>query len=372
MKKNNLPYKFLIAGGGTGGHVFPAIAIANALKEFHADSHFLFMGALGKIEMIKVPEAGYKIIGLPISGWQRKKLFSNILLPFKVGYSFLLSLFWIIKFKPNIAIGVGGYASLPALLAANFMKIPVVVQEQNAFAGLANKMLRNKAKAFFVAYENMEQFFPKSKIRIIGNPIRQNLTQTLPDASASKIQFGLNLTDKVLLVVGGSLGATSINNAIAVHVEYFFQNKIQVIWQTGTAFFESQAQNFSSYSNLKIFPFIKNIEAAYAAADIIISRAGAGAIAELCVIAKPTIFIPSPNVTDDHQTKNALSLKEADAAQMIADDEVKEKIILAIENILQNENLKTYQSLQLKKRALPHAAQNIALEILKIINPNHE
>lgn len=371
--------KAIISGGGTGGHIFPAIAIANAIKARYSDADILFIGAEGRMEMEKVPAAGYPIKGLPIAGLQRKltptNIVKNLMLPFKMLRSRRMVKKIIREFNPDIVVGVGGFASEPTLKAAAQMGYPTLLQEQNSYAGLTNKMLSKGAKTICVAYEGMERFFPKEKIVFTGNPVRAEIEEATASREEGRSFFGLRSDSRVILVVGGSLGARSINNMIISNIEtnskIFADNNIQVIWQTGS-YMHEMAVGFVKSSEMgevvKVHKFISRMDLAYAAADIVISRAGALSISELCIVGKPTILIPSPNVAEDHQTKNANALAQKGAALLIRDDECKEKGIEAAIGILNDTEKQNSMSTNIKNMASRKAADKIVDEIAKIIN----
>lgn len=365
---NTKKIKVLITGGGTGGHVFPAIAIANALKEINAESEFLFVGALGKLEMIKVPEAGYKIIGLNISGFQRENLFKNITLPFKIIKSLIEASKIIKQFQPNVVVGVGGYASGPTMFIANQLNIPVLIQEQNSFAGVTNKMMRNKASKFCVAYNNMQQFFPFEKIIKTGNPVRKNIANLISNKEVNRLFFKLDENKKTVLIIGGSLGARTINEAIDINLELLSKNNIQVIWQTGKTYFNKAKENAKNYLNVKVFEFIKEMDIAYDVADVIVSRAGAIAISELCLIGKPIILVPSPNVAEDHQTKNAMALVNENAAIMVNDVDAKNILVDSLFKLINDQPLKKKLSKNILALGTKNAAELIAHEIIELAN----
>lgn len=361
--------KVIIAGGGTGGHIFPAVAIGHALKRMHPDAELLFVGAKGKMEMEKVPLEGFKIVGLDIAGFNRSNMLKNVFLPFK-----LLKSAWdartIIKdFKPDVVVGVGGYASFPLLNAAQRMGIPTLIQEQNSFAGKSNKMLGKKAKAVCVAYENMEQFFPKEKIKITGNPVRNAIAQSTCSKEEGLSFFGLTKDRKTILVVGGSLGAKSINEAIDKYLSKIVGEDTQIIWQTGKPYYE-QAKNSTKIfgDKVKVYDFIKEMNKAYAAADIVISRAGALAIAELCIIAKPVIFVPYPFAAEDHQTSNAMALVKKGAAIIIKDNLVSEQLSDVLSALTNDTNKQKEMSEQLKNIAIKNADERIAQYIIDLAN----
>lgn len=331
--------KAIISGGGTGGHIFPAIAIANAIKEKYSGAEILFIGAKGRMEMEKVPQAGYKIEGLWISGLQRRLTWKNFLFPIKVISSTLKAKKLIKNFKPDIVIGVGGFASGPTLQAASKLHIPTLIQEQNSYPGITNKMLAKNVYKICVAYDNMNRWFEESKICFTGNPVRQNIVNILNKRDDAIEHFKLSSNKKTVLVVGGSLGALTINESIAKNLKYFVDNDIQLIWQTGKGYYsraKEQADVIKS-NNIKVFEFIYEMDLAYSVADVIISRAGAIAISELCCIGKPTILIPSPNVAEDHQTKNAMALVNKNATILVKDIESREKLIDELDLLIKDE-----------------------------------
>lgn len=361
--------KVIMSGGGTGGHIFPAIAIANAIKQKYPKAQILFIGASGRMEMEKVPAAGYPIKGLWISGLQRKLTLQNLSFPFKV-ISSLYNAWRIIKnFNPDIVIGTGGYASGPTLRMAALMGKPTLIQEQNSFPGITNKMLASKVNTICVAYEGMEKYFPAEKIKLTGNPVRSEIVNnTIPKSSALEA-FGLLPNRKTILVVGGSLGARTINQSIEAGLDQLVKNNLQVIWQTGKTYFEAtpNIKNRGATEGVFVSAFIKEMDKAYAAADIVVSRAGAIAISELCVSAKPSILVPSPNVAEDHQTKNAIALLKQNAAVMVKDAEASEKLIQEIINLASNEEKTNTLSESIKQMAYPDAAINIAMHAISLI-----
>lgn len=362
------PLRIIISGGGTGGHVFPAIAIANALKTIRPDADILFVGAKGRIEMEKVPDAGYRIIGLNISGLHRKLTLKNVLFPFKLLGSILKSRKIIRQFKPDIAIGVGGYASGPLLYVASKTKMPVLIQEQNSYPGITNKMLGHRADKICVAYDGMQKFFPKERIIKTGNPVRALISRGITNPEEYRAHFQLKEKMPVVLVIGGSLGARTINQSVERSLKKWIGNGLQVIWQTGKFYFKDLkhlAEDFEG--NVKIFDFITRMDLAYSAADIIVSRAGAIAISELCVVGKPVILIPSPNVAEDHQTKNALALLERKATAMISDAEAPGKLCDEVLRLVNEPALRTKMSNNIRQMAIPDASDRIAEEVLKLI-----
>jgi len=361
--------KIIISGGGTGGHIFPAIAIANALKNKVQDIQILFVGAKGRMEMEKVPANGYPIVGLWISGFQRRLTIDNLMFPFKVLVSLYRSRKIIKEFQPDVVVGFGGYASGPMLQAAAKMGISTAIWEGNSFAGVTNKILAKSTTKIFVAFDGMERFFPKEKIVQAGNPIRQEVTELEGKRAEALRFFGLNENKKILLVIGGSLGALTINESIQKNLELFKQNSLQVIWQTGKNYYEIAREVVKPFENygIKAFDFISHMDFAYAVADLVISRAGAIAISELCSVSKPVILIPSPNVAEDHQTKNAMTLVNNHAAVLVRDSEARQKLGPILIDLLNN--IPEQQLLQenIKKLAFKDSANNIADEILKLI-----
>jgi UDP-N-acetylglucosamine--N-acetylmuramyl-(pentapeptide) pyrophosphoryl-undecaprenol N-acetylglucosamine transferase len=364
--------KIIVSGGGTGGHIFPAISIANELKRKIQNLEILFVGALGRMEMEKVPAAGYKIIGLPVAGLQRKLTLKNFSFPFKLMASMRQAKKVIKDFQPDVVVGVGGYASGPVMRAANKRKIPTLIQEQNSYAGITNKLLAKKATKICVAYEGMEKYFPAEKILFTGNPVRQDIAGLEARKNEGILHFGLEEKLKTILVVGGSLGAGTINNAIVDSLVKLVELKseIQIIWQTGKYYYEkskAEADKINS-SNIHCMAFIKRMDLAYAAADIIISRAGAGTISELCIVGKPVILVPSPNVAEDHQTKNAMALVKKNAAVHVSDSQAVEKLFEDVVKILKNKDLCDKLSDNIKKMEKPGSASIIADEVIKLIN----
>ena len=361
--------KILISGGGTGGHVFPAIAIANAIKEMEPSADILFIGALGKIEMEKVPAAGYKIIGLDIKGLQRKLTFENFKFPMRLLKSLWKSKKIIKEFKPDVAVGVGGYASGPMLQVAKSNGVPYLLQEQNSYAGITNKLLANAAAKICVAYEGMEKFFPAEKILLTGNPVRAELLKIKGLREEAIKFFELDATKKTIFITGGSLGARTLNESVLNHIDLINASDVQIIWQTGRFYYSTIVENASKQmrAGVKIFEFISNMDMAYAAADIIIARAGAGTISELCLVQKPVVLVPSPNVAEDHQTKNAMSLVNKNAAVLVRDSEAKNKLIPTVFELLKNEKQLAELSQNISALAKPNAAKEIAEEVLKLI-----
>lgn len=361
--------RIVISGGGTGGHIFPAISIANAIKSLHPDAEILFVGALGRMEMQRVPAAGYKIIGLPICGFDRKNLLNNIKVLFKIWKSQRMAKEIIKNFKPMAAVGVGGYASGPMLNQAAKMGIPCLIQEQNSYAGVTNKLLAKKANRICVAYDDMERFFPADKIIKTGNPVRQSLLDTKISKEDAIRSFGLDPAKKTILLVGGSLGARTINESVLQHLDLVSQSGIQFIWQTGKYYSEQIAEELKNKKpdNLIVTDFISDMGTAYKAADLVISRAGASSISEFCLIGKPVILVPSPNVAEDHQTKNAMALVNKQAAVFVKDSEAPGILLdKAIELVKDNEKLKNLSE-NILQLALPDSADIIAKEVIKMI-----
>ncbi|EHL85235.1 undecaprenyldiphospho-muramoylpentapeptide beta-N-acetylglucosaminyltransferase [Coprobacter fastidiosus] len=363
--------KVLVSGGGTGGHIFPAISIANAIKNKCPNADILFVGAENRMEMEKVPAAGYPIIGLPVSGFDRKHLLKNIKVLFRLFKSIRLADKTVKSFSPDIAVGVGGYASGPTLWAAARRGIPTLIQEQNSYAGVTNKLLASKAKAICVAYENMERFFPKDRIILTGNPVRQELQNDTINREEAIRFFNLDPSKKTILVIGGSLGARTINNSIAAGIEKIPQN-IQLIWQSGKGY-DTQAKKVldeKKPENIKQMPFISRMDMAYKAADLVISRAGASSISELCLLGKPVILIPSPNVAEDHQTKNAQALSTKNAALMIRDCDAQNLLIDTALKTVQDETSLKNMSDNISKMAQRDSATRIADIIFELVTKN--
>ena len=358
----------IISGGGTGGHIFPAIAIANAIKKIKPDTEFLFVGAQGKMEMEKIPAAGYPIQGLWISGLQRRLTIDNLMFPFKVISSVLKSHALIKKFKADVVVGVGGYASGPLLYAATGRGIPALIQEQNSFPGITNKILASRVTKICVAYEGMERFFPKEKLIMTGNPIRQdllNLDGLRPEAAAF---FNLKADVKTVLVIGGSLGARTINESIAAGVKQLLEQGVQVIWQTGKAFkAEAQSINEKYPERLRVYDFVSRMDFAYAIADVVVSRAGATSISELCVVEKPCILVPSPNVSEDHQTKNAMAMMNNNAALLVKDFEARAILVNTLVDLLKDESKMQELKRNISTLGKPDAAEQIAKEVIKLV-----
>lgn len=370
----------IISGGGTGGHIFPAVSIANAIKELRPGAEILFVGAEGRMEMQRVPDAGYKIIGLPVAGFDRKHLWKNFAVLVKLARSQWKARKIIKDFKPLVAVGVGGYASGPTLKTAGMMGIPTLIQEQNSYAGVTNKLLAQKARKICVAYEGMEKFFPADKIIMTGNPVRQNLFGHSITRQEAADLFGFDPAKKTILILGGSLGARTINQTLTAALETMRAHPdIQFIWQTGKIYIEQVKQAIVAFTgeavrhphitaipNLYVTDFIKDMAKAYTLADLVISRAGAGSISEFCLLHKPVILVPSPNVAEDHQTKNALALVNKDAALYVKDAEAMEKLIpTALETVADDNRLQALSS-NIARLALPDSARRIAEEVLKL------
>ncbi len=358
--------KIIISGGGTGGHIFPAIAIARAVEEMRPGSEILFVGAIGRMEMERVPAAGYKIKGLEISGISRSNMLKNISLPFKILKSVNKAKEIISEFKPDVIIGVGGYASGPTLWAGIKKHIPTLIQEQNSFPGVTNKILGKKVNKICVAYSGLDTYFPADKILITGNPVRQDISNLASKRNESLKYFNLAEHHFKLLVIGGSLGARTINESIKKALPLFAEKNIQVIWQTGKAFNNEATELAIKYPNLRVYDFITRIDLAYAACDTVVSRAGAISLAELCVAGKPTILVPSPNVAEDHQTKNANSFAEKNAALFVRDAEALEQLSGEIIKLSTNEGLRKSLSENIHALAIKDSAQKIAKEIIEL------
>ena len=361
--------RVIISGGGTGGHIFPAVSIANAIRMKQPDAEILFVGALGRMEMQRVPAAGYEIKGLPICGFDRKNLLKNIKVLYKIWKSQRMAKQIIKEFRPMVAVGVGGYASGPTLNKAASMGIPCLIQEQNSYAGVTNKLLAKKAEKICVAYDGMERFFPAEKIIKTGNPVRQNLLETTVSHDEAIRSFGLDPQKKLILLVGGSLGARTINESVMQHLDLIKNSDVQFVWQTGKYYNASimeQLKTLGQPKNLVVTDFISDMGAAYKAADLVISRAGASSISEFCLIGKPVILVPSPNVAEDHQTKNALALVHVDAALYVKDAKAPAQLLdLAIKTVNDEQKLNSLHT-NILKLALPDSADIIADEVLKL------
>ena len=362
--KNSL--RILVSGGGTGGHIYPAIAIANEIKVRYPDAEFLFVGAKDKMEMEKVPQAGYEIKGLWIAGIQRKITFKNISFIFKLIHSLFRAAKIIRKFKPDIAIGTGGFASGPILIMAGRKGIPTLIQEQNSYPGITNKLLSKKAKKICVAYDHLERFFPGNKMIKTGNPVRQDLLSIHFKKEDGQSFFEINKRKKTLLILGGSLGARKINEFVENNLNFFESKEIQVIWQCGKIYFEAYKKH-NMRANVQVHEFINRMDYAYAVADIIVSRAGASSVSELCIVGKPVLFIPSPNVAEDHQTKNAKSIVEKHAAILISESDL-DTFPVVFESLIKDVGKLESLSENIKSLALPGATKDIVDEVEKLIN----
>lgn len=365
---SNKALHIIISGGGTGGHVFPAIAIADALKNLRPEARILFVGAQGRLEMKKVPEAGYSIIGLPVAGVQRRLTWKNLLVPFKLLRSMRRSRRIVKDFKPDVVVGVGGYASGPVMRVAGRKGIPLLIQEQNSYAGVTNRILASKASSICVAYEGMDKYFPSGKIKITGNPLRKDLIPGPGKREEALEHFNLSPNEKILLVIGGSLGARSINESIMDHLEDFEKKKIQLIWQCGRHYHQQamKAMSHLSLPHIRLRDFIERMDLAYAAADVIVSRAGAGTISELALIKKPVILVPSPNVAEDHQTRNARSLSDKNAAVLIPDEDARHGLVTKAFEILEDESRARKLAEHIAEIAKPDSAKDIAEEVIKL------
>ena len=361
--------RIIISGGGTGGHIFPAISIANAIKQLEPTANILFVGALGRMEMQRVPDAGYDIKGLPVCGFDRKHLWKNIKVLYKLWQSRRLAKAIIKEFKPNAAVGVGGYASGPTLNQCASLGVPYLIQEQNSYAGVTNKLLAKRASKICVAYEGMDRFFPSDRIILTGNPVRQNILQNNISKADARKAFQLDPKKKTILIIGGSLGARTINESILQHLSDIRNSDVQFIWQTGKVYKEAIAKRLEGeepLANLHVTDFISDMASAYAAADMVISRAGASSISEFCLLGMPVILVPSPNVAEDHQTKNALALVNKQAAVYVKDAEAPEKLINTALSIVNDESKLNELHQNILGMALKNSAERIAEEVLKI------
>lgn len=363
------PYRLIISGGGTGGHIFPAVAIANAFREKHPDADILFVGAEGRMEMTRVPEAGYKIIGLWISGLQRSLTLSNLMFPIKLIASYWRAKKIIKEFNPHIVIGTGGYASGPVMIAATHAGVPSLIQEQNSFAGLTNKQVAGKVSKVCVAYEGMEKYFPSNKIVLTGNPVRKDILSIAEKRDQALSHFGLSASKKTLLIIGGSLGARTINESVLAGIDKLVDADVQIIWQTGKAYYQACKSRMVNYDlrQIRVLDFLKEMDLAYAAADVVISRSGAIAVSELCIAKKPCILVPSPNVAEDHQTKNAMALVNKQAAVLVRDSEAPQNLVSEALKLLFDQHQTNQLSDNIGKLARPNATNDIVNEIEKII-----
>nr|WP_294935755.1 undecaprenyldiphospho-muramoylpentapeptide beta-N-acetylglucosaminyltransferase [uncultured Flavobacterium sp.] len=358
--------KFIISGGGTGGHIYPAVAIANELKSRFPDADILFVGAADKMEMQKVPQAGYPIKGLWIAGIQRKLTLQNAMFPFKLASSLAKSFGILKSFKPDVVIGTGGFASGAVLKVASTIGIPTVIQEQNSYPGITNKLLGKKANKICVAYENLERFFPKENMVLTGNPVRQDLIAVGDKKNEAVEYFKLDASKKTLLVLGGSLGARRINQLIASELDFLLSQNMQIIWQCGKLYYE-EYKHFSDKENVQVLAFVDRMDLVYAAADVVISRAGASSVSELCIVGKPVIFIPSPNVAEDHQTKNAKAIVDKNGAILLKESELDAQFETVFSELIGSEEKRNELSKNIKQLALPNATQQIVDEIVKLI-----
>lgn len=367
MNKDNTSYRFILSGGGTGGHIYPAIAIANQLKTVFPKAEILFVGANNRMEMQKVPKAGYPIRGLWISGIQRRLTFQNALFPIKLIYSLFQAKKIIRQFQPQVVIGTGGYASAPLLRVASKKGIPCVLQEQNSYAGITNKWLSKRAQKICVAYSGMEQYFPKQKIIFTGNPVRKDIVMSQPKRAEALQFFKLDAHKKTLLVVGGSLGARTINELVEKSLPLFKEQQVQVLWQTGALYYDRFKKN--QQDGVFIHDFIYAMDLAYNAADLILSRAGALSVSELYIVGKPVIFIPSPNVAEDHQKKNAEAVLKQNAALMIEEKDLDNRFEKEFVALINDPETQKILGENIKKLARPHAAEEIVQEIVKLVKP---
>ena len=355
----------LLSGGGTGGHIYPAIAIANELKERHPESNFLFVGAEGRMEMEKIPQLGYEIKGLNITGLQRSLSLKNLAFPFKLISSLLKAKKIIRKFKPNVVIGTGGFASGPTLYMANRDRIPSLIQEQNSYPGITNKLLAKKVKKICGAYDGLEEYFPSEKLIKTGNPVRQDLLNIDEKREEALAYFNLDPHKMTLVILGGSLGARAINQALEKNIQTILKNDIQVIWQSGKLYYE-EYKKFSEVNGVQVWEFVQRMDLLYAAADMLVSRAGAGSISELCIVGKPVIFIPSPNVAEDHQTKNAKSVTDRNAGILLQEVNI-DSLCEVIKILFEDSHKRNVLGKNIKKLALPNATKEIADEVDKIL-----
>lgn len=363
------PLRVILSAGGTGGHIFPAIAIANHIKQIHPKAEILFIGASGRMEMDKVPAAGYHIIGLPIAGFQRGKIAANLLLPFKVIISLMKAMVVITRFKPDLVIGFGGYASAPVLYISSLLGKPAIIQEQNSYAGVTNKILSKRCKAICVAYEDMDRFFPKEKLHFTGNPVRKDLTDIKASREEAAKFFGLQSNKKTILVIGGSLGSLTLNESTKNALAELKRNNVQLIWQTGKTFFQkAKIATADCADRIKVFDFLNRMDLAYTMADVVISRAGALSIAELAVLGKAVILVPSPNVAEDHQTKNAMALVNKNAAILIRDADARRDLFkVAVSLLYDEEQINTLRK-NIRSLAITDADKRITDVAFKFLN----
>ena len=363
MKENP---KFIISGGGTGGHIYPAIAIANEIKSRYPKADILFVGASDKMEMQKVPEAGYPIKGLWIAGIQRKLTLQNAMFPLKLASSLMKSFGIIKSFKPDVVVGTGGFASGAVLKVASMIGIPTVIQEQNSYPGITNKLLSKKASKICVAYEKLERFFPKEKMILTGNPVRQDLLSVNDKRQEAQEYFKLDASKKTVLILGGSLGARRINQLISKEIDWFLSQGVQIIWQCGKLYFE-EYKYFNDKDGVQVLSFIDRMDLVYAAADVVISRSGASSVSELCLVGKPVVFIPSPNVAEDHQTKNAQAIVDKHGAILLKEKELDEQFEVVFEALLNDVGKQQSLSENIKTLAMSNATKQIVDEIIKLI-----
>ncbi|MCK9207056.1 MAG: undecaprenyldiphospho-muramoylpentapeptide beta-N-acetylglucosaminyltransferase [Salinivirgaceae bacterium] len=370
QNKNQKPLRIIISGGGTGGHIFPALSIARAIQRRDTNAEILFVGAHHKMEMEKVPAAGYKIVGLPVIGFQRKLSLKNLTFFPKLFISLSKCRSIIKTFKPDMVVGVGGFASGPLLWTAQRLKIPTLIQEQNSYAGVTNKLLASKANRICVAYDEMHRYFPEKKIVITGNPVRKDLQHIKSKSQECLEHFNINPEKKTVLVVGGSLGARTINESITANLDELIHKDIQVIWQTGKYYYETAVQELVAYKkhHVQVHQFINRMDLAFATADFIISRAGAGTISELCIVGKPVILVPSPNVAEDHQTRNAMALVSKNAAILVKDKEAKTQLIPELFKLASDDQRRVELGINIQKLAKPHADDLIVDEIYQLIS----
>jgi UDP-N-acetylglucosamine--N-acetylmuramyl-(pentapeptide) pyrophosphoryl-undecaprenol N-acetylglucosamine transferase len=361
--------RIIISGGGTGGHIYPAIAIANAILKKEPDAEILFVGALGKMEMEKVPKAGFRIVGLPIVGIKRELSLDNLAFPFKLVNSLLKARDIVKDFKPDVAVGVGGFASGPLLMMASLARVPTLIQEQNSYAGITNKLLAKRAAKICVAYPGMEAFFPESKLALLGNPVRSDIVDVSGRKNEALVHFDFSGERKTLFVMGGSLGARSINESINNGLEKLVDSGYQILWQTGKGFIEKAKESIQKLSTdrIKAFEFIYEMDLAYAVADVVVSRAGALSVSELCLVEKPAILVPYPAASEDHQTKNALSLTEQNAALLVTDHQTTSELVSQAIALLEDSSKQTELKANIKKLGRPSAANDIAVEVLKLV-----
>ncbi|MBD0832477.1 undecaprenyldiphospho-muramoylpentapeptide beta-N-acetylglucosaminyltransferase [Aestuariibaculum sediminum] len=370
MSQKSRTYKIVLSGGGTGGHIYPAVAIANELKRRYDDAEFLFVGAKDRMEMEKIPQAGYKIEGLWISGIQRQLTMKNLMFPFKLISSLYRARRIVKTFKPDVAIGTGGFASGPLLYMASSNGVPSLIQEQNSFPGITNKLLAKHVQKICVAYDGLERFFPKDKIIKTGNPVRQGLLEVNSKTEEAKKLFNLKEGKLTLLVIGGSLGARRINELIEKELDFFDTQNVQLIWQCGKLYYQ-QYKIYNNTVNVQVHEFLNNMDFAYAAADFVISRAGASSVSELCIVGKPVIFIPSPNVAEDHQTKNAMAVVERNAAMIIKEEELEVDFKNKFSQLVASPKKQKEFSDNIKKIALVNATKDIADEVEKLLKPKN-